>query len=431
MLFKTDPKETKKPLNIAVVGGGISGMGAAFALSSTHNVTLYEARSRLGGHARTLMAGRNEKFPVDTGFMVFNYRNYPNLNALFDQLDIPVMPSNMSFAASFDDGRFEYGLHQPKRLLGDPKNAVNPKFWRMIADILKFNKNGGRFKHDETITIGDVVERLDLSDVFRDRYLGPLAGAIWSTNTNDMLDFPAQSLLRFFENHGLMSRTDSPEWYTVDGGSRTYVDRLEAELLKNNCTIRLKTPIKSLVRTSDHVEIGADGNGIEVFDQVVFACHTDQALRIMDSPTKAEQRILGAIRYKNNTVILHDDPSQMPVRKACWSSWVYKGFVQDPSRSSFTYWMNLLQSIPNESPVFVTLNPNDEIPQEHIFNQTSLAHPQFDLPALQAQRTLPGIQGQNRTWYCGAYAKYGFHEDGLSSGLETAQALHISHVAPT
>ena len=415
-------------LKIAVVGSGIAGLGAAYSLCHAHDVTLFEARGRLGGHSRTLMAGHGEKFPVDTGFMVFNYRNYPNLNALFEQLDIPVIPSNMSFAVSLDGGKFEYGLHQLSRLFADKRNIFNPKLWRMLLDILKFNKHAPAYEDNTEMSIGEVIAKLGLSDMFRDRYLCPLAGAIWSTTNDEILKFPAQTLIRFFKNHGLLSATDHPKWYTVKGGSRVYVERMGAALEEMGCDIRLGTPVKSVTRKGGKVTVKANGKA-ETFDAIIFACHSNQALDILDKPSKDEQDILGAIRFKDNTVILHDDPAHMPKRKACWSSWVYKGSSSDQSASSFTYWMNLLQSIPEETPVFVTLNPKTPVREEHIFNTATLAHPQFDLPAINAQKKLPGIQGANNTWYCGAYTRYGFHEDGLASGLEAARSLHAAQAA--
>ncbi len=411
---------------IAIIGTGISGLGCAYALAPHYDVTIYEARSRLGGHSRTLMAGRNEQYPVDTGFMVFNNRNYPNLNALFAELGIPAKASNMSFGVSIDDGKFEYGLHELRRMLADPLNAFKPSFWRMIKDILKFNKLAHAYKTDASITLGEALADMKLSDVFRRNYLCPLAGAIWSTTPEDMMDFPAQTLIQFFENHGLMSTTDSPQWYTPDGGSKVYVKRVEEFLIQHGSKIHTSAAVTSVKRTKTKVTITAENQPARKFDKVVFACHSDQALRLLEKPTKLESNILSDLRYKNNTVILHDDPSQMPNRKACWSSWIYKGYSADTNENSFTYWMNSLQHIPETTPVFVTLNPKIPIKDEFIFNTTTLAHPQFDLAALKAKEQLPTLQGQNNTWYCGAYARYGFHEDGLTSGLETAHHLHTS-----
>ncbi|MBL4869879.1 MAG: FAD-dependent oxidoreductase [Robiginitomaculum sp.] len=409
---------------IAIIGAGISGLGCAYALAPHYDVTLYEARSRLGGHSRTLMAGRNEQYPVDTGFMVFNDRNYPNLNALFDELDIPSVASNMSFGVSIDDGKFEYGLHEVNRMFADPINALRPSFWRMIKDILKFNKHGHIYKSDPNITLGQALSKMGLSETFKRNYLCPLAGAIWSTSPEDMMDFPAQTLVQFFENHGLMSTKGSPQWYTPEGGSKIYVERMAKFLRGHGATIFTDMPVLGVERSKPKTTVLTSAHPPATYDKVIFACHSDQALRLLAKPTKQEKSLLGALRYKKNTVILHDDPSQMPVRRACWSSWVYKGYSDNPNENSFTYWMNSLQHIPNSTPVFVTLNPKIPIRDEFIFNTTTLAHPQFDLPALKAKEELPSIQGLNNTWYCGAYARYGFHEDGLTSGLNVAHHLH-------
>ncbi len=422
MLFVNPPLEPTTKRNVAVIGGGISGMGAALALSSFCNVTLFESRGRLGGHARTIMAGPNRDIPVDTGFMVFNHKNYPNLVGLFETLDVPVKKSNMTFAVSLDDGRFEYGLQNPKRLFGDPKNAANPKFWRMISDIFRFNKKARAYLDKPEISLGDMFAEIGLSDVFRDRYLCPLAGAIWSTSSEDMMKFPAQTLIQFFDNHGLLG-LDGPLWYTPDGGSKIYVERLEGRLEDLGCQINLNSPISSVTRFSDYVRVVIDGQGPQHFDEVVLACHSDQAMAMISDPAPDEKAVIGNIRYRKNDVILHSDPAQMPRRRACWSSWTYTGHTGDRSNNSFTYWMNLLQGIPNETPLFVTLNPQKPIADEHIIDATVLAHPQYDLPAIEAQRRLPDIQGLNRTWFCGAYTQYGFHEDGLSSGYQVADLI--------
>ena len=293
----------QKKRKIAVIGGGISGMGASLKLSEVHNVTLFEPRNRLGGHARTKMVGPNHDIPVDTGFMVFNYKNYPNLNRLFEQLDVPVKRSNMTFAVSLDDGQFEYGLQNLGRIFADPSNAVSPRFWRMLKDVLSFNKRAHLYLNRPETTLGALIDELGLSDDFLHRYLAPLAGAIWSTTPEDMLKFPAQTLIRFFENHGLLSASGGPLWYTPDGGSKIYVEKLESRLRRQGCHIRLNTGVKSVKRTSGGVLVLATGNEPEIFDDVVFACHSDQALRLLADPTPDERRIIGAIRYKKNDVI--------------------------------------------------------------------------------------------------------------------------------
>lgn len=413
------------PRNIAIIGGGISGMGAAFALSDKHHVTLFESRSRLGGHARTLYAGPGHDIPVDTGFMVFNRKNYPNLINLFAQLGIADRPTNMTFAVSLDNGRFEYGLQDLRRILGDPRNAINPTFWRMIRDIMKFNAKATDYLDRPECSLAQALEEMNMSDAFTYRYLFPLAGAIWSTSADDMLRFPAATLVRFFANHGLLSASGGPDWYTPVGGSISYVKRLQSRLKQAGAEIRLNTKVVHIARNLDGVLVQAEGMEPQEFDAVVMACHTNQALEILTDATALEQEVLRAIRYRSNEVILHTDTSQMPKRRACWSSWVYKGRLNDPANNSFTYWMNMLQGISMQTPLFVTLNPREPIADEHVYDTTRLAHPQYDIAAIRAQEKLPQMQGTNHTWYCGAWTGYGFHEDGLASGYAVAE--QISH----
>ena len=407
---------------LAIIGGGISGMGAALLLSPHYDVTLYEARNRLGGHARTIMLGSNKDIAVDTGFMVFNHENYPHLKALFQMLNTPIKASDMSFAASIDDGKFEYGLQNIGRLFADPRNTINIRFWSMLKDILKFNHTALKRADSPDLTVGELIVKLGLSQEFKNRYLCPLAGAIWSTTPEEILKFPAQTLLQFFKNHGLLSVTGGPQWFTPDGGSQVYVKKLQAYLVKLGCKIRTSEPICHVERGSNII-VHTQQTGLETFDEVIFACHSDQALSLLKAPTQNERDVIGAIRYKKNQVLLHGDTSQMPKRESCWASWNFSGKSDSASHNSFTYWMNLLQSIPQEFPLFVTLNPQTSIDDNLIYNTTTLAHPQYDLSALNAQKKIPSLQGLNNTWYCGAYTGYGFHEDGLASGYEVARLL--------
>lgn len=408
---------------IAVIGAGISGMGAALALSEKHDVTLFEARDRLGGHARTLKAGPNRDIAVDTGFMVFNHENYPNLVDLFDRLSVKTQPTNMTFAVSMDDGRFEYGLTNIRRVLGDPLNSINPRFWSMIRHIFRFNQKARHFLDKPNITLGQMIDDLRLSRDFTYRYLYPLAGAIWSTTSEDMMNFPASTLIRFFANHGLLSAFDGPQWLTPLGGSETYVRKMRRELEKAGCQIRLGTPIASVARPDGMVKVQPKTGLQETFDAVVFACHSDQAINMLQDARVEEKNSIGQIRYRKNKVVLHSDPSQMPRRRACWSAWVYKGYSDRPAHNAFTYWMNLLQSLPENTPLFVTLNPQDPIDPALIADETWLAHPQYDRLAIAAQKKVEAIQGQNNSWFCGAWMGYGFHEDGLASGLKVANSI--------
>ncbi|ACT59015.1 NAD(P)/FAD-dependent oxidoreductase [Hirschia baltica] len=422
----TKPQKPTSSKNIAIIGGGISGLGAAWKLSQNHNVTLFESEAELGGHARTRMAGPNRDIPVDTGFMVFNDATYPNLIDLFKTLNIASTQTSMSFAVSLDDGAFEYGLSNLGRVFADPKNAISPKFIGMLRDILKFNKQATTQTLDPNLTLKELLDNVGVGEYFRQRYLYPLAGAIWSTARQDMESFPAQSFVRFFENHGLLSAHNGPKWRTVIGGSKTYVDKLHAALEANQVIIKTHTPIAATGR-SPQPWIKTESGETERFDEIVFACHSDQALKIASDSTQQENNILSALRYRPNKVYLHGDTSQMPLRKSAWSCWVYRGDTNaNETNGSFTYWMNQLQHISGETPVFVTLNPKQPINEDLIYDETELWHPQFDVKALNAQNQLASIQGTNNYWFCGAYTRYGFHEDGLISGLNVAQSIQAA-----
>ena len=410
--------------NIAVIGAGISGMGAAYALAQHHRVTLYESGATLGGHARTIVAGRNGNQPVDTGFIVFNYANYPNLTKLFDDLNVPVCKSNMSFGASLKGGEIEYALATLGAVFAQKKNLLNPKFLRMTADILRFNAKGLKAANDTSMTVRDLLAKLGTGEWFRDYYLLPLSGAIWSTPVEQILDFPAYALMNFFENHALLSHTGQHQWYTVNGGSVEYVRRLQAALERRGVDIRLKTAVKGVRRNPVGVSIQTAEEAPEFYDEVIFATHSDDSLRLLEDASEFERTQLSAVQYQPNDIILHADPSVMPKNKRCWSSWVYTEAADKTSdRIDLSYWMNSLQPIPNDDPHFVTLNTTRPIKQELIYDQNTFRHPVYDLAALQAQQSIAAQNGANHTWFCGAWMKNGFHEDGLSSGLDVATAI--------
>ena len=400
-------------------------MGAAHLLSRGHHVTLFEAERRLGGHARTIVAGKRGDQPVDTGFLVFNYANYPRMAELFAELDVPVTKSNMSFGASIDGGRLEYGLASLNALFAQRRNAANPKFLRMVRDIFHFNKHALRIANeDRTRTTGQFLEALGTSDWFRDYYLLPLSGAIWSTPTQKIMDFPAHAMIQFFENHALLNHTGQHQWYTVDGGSVQYVSRLEAAMLGQGVDIRLGAGAQSVRRTANGVEVKAWGGDWESFDEVVFGTHSDATLSLLADPTGVEQTALGAIRYQPNDITLHCDDSVMPKRRQTWSSWVYtEDKAAQSDRIDLTYWINSLQPVPLDDPHFVTLNTKRTIRDELIYDQTVLRHPVYDLEALAAQDTVRAMNGANNTWFCGAWMRHGFHEDGYSSAVDVAQAI--------
>lgn len=410
--------------NIAVIGAGISGMGAAYALAQSHKVTLYESGAKLGGHARTVTAGRHGNQPVDTGFIVFNYANYPNLTKLFEDLNVPVCKSNMSFGASLQGGEIEYALATLGAVFAQKKNLLNPKFLRMAADILRFNARGLATANDPTLTIREFLEKLGTGDWFRDYYLLPLSGAIWSTPADQILDFPAYALLNFFENHALLSHKGQHQWYTVQGGSVEYVRRLQSALERRGVDIRLKSAVTGVNRNAVGATVNSERALPEFYDEVVFATHSDDSLRLLSDATEFEQAQLGAIKYQPNDIVLHADPSVMPNNKKCWSSWVYSEAADKATdRIDLTYWMNSLQPIPKDDPHFVTLNTTRTIKDELIYDQATFRHPVYDLPALNAQQQIAVHNGTHHTWFCGAWMKNGFHEDGLSSALDVVAAL--------
>jgi predicted NAD/FAD-binding protein len=411
---------------VAVIGGGVSGLAAAHSLRGDADVTLYEAEPRLGGHARTVLAGVRGDRPVDTGFMVFNYATYPHLGRLFQQLEVPVVRSDMSFGVSIDRGRIEYALTSLSALFAQRRNAMRPGFLRMLRDIQRFNAAAEAAAEDDP-TIGELAGTLGLGDWFRRYYLVPICGAIWSTPESEIEAFPARVLLRFFRNHGLLGIYGQHQWWTVEGGSREYVRRLVGQLEAGSVRILAGTPVAGVSRDDAGVTVHAAGRSPERFDEVVFACHADQALRLLERPTAAEAAALGAIRYRRNAAVLHRDPRQMPRRRVCWSSWVYRS---DGDREvpgiGVTYWMNRLQNIPDDDPLFVTLNPSDPIPDDLVYDRTSFDHPVFDHGAIRAQEALAAIQGANATWFAGAYLRNGFHEDGIASAMRVARQMRAT-----
>ncbi|MCB2136478.1 MAG: FAD-dependent oxidoreductase [Rhodobacteraceae bacterium] len=418
-MFDHEHRDRKR---IAIVGGGISGLSAAYYLSQHHDVTLFEAAPRLGGHARTVLAGKNGDQPVDTGFIVFNYVTYPNLTRLFRELDVPVIKSEMSFGASIDDGRIEYGLSSLRSILAQKRNLLRPSYYRMISDIIRFGKQAERAADGDNKTIGELVDELRLGLWFRNNYLIPMCGAIWSTPSEDVERFPARSLIRFFKNHALLAGAGQHQWWTVKGGSIEYVRRLEAALVQRGCRIRTGQPVTGIERFPFGVTVQAANCEAEEFDEVIFASHSDQALAILKgAATPAETEALGNIRYQRNRAVLHRDTSQMPRRRASWSSWAYRS--QD-GMVSVTYWMNRLQNIPETDPLFVTLNPSRSIPQQDIYDEVEFSHPVFDQGALCAQDRIRAIQGENHTWFVGAYNRYGFHEDGIASAMRVVRMIN-------
>lgn len=386
-----------------------------------------EAAPSLGGHARTVEAGRAKRVPVDTGFIVFNDRNYPLLNALFEALDVPTLKTDMSFAVSMGNGAFEYSTQSLAGLFADKRLLASRRFWGMLRDIKTFNDNAVRVSEAAPeATLADLLDRLRLGSWFRERYLLPLSAAIWSTSTKDMLQFPARALTRFCDNHGLLSVFDQPQWSTVDGGSRVYVQKIADKIRRQGGTLRTNCEVAAVQRKPYHVEVRTRGGDWESFDDVVIATHSDQALAILSDADAEEKACFGSIRYARNTMVLHDDARYMPKRKSCWASWVFQADTSRPNPNvPVTYWMNRLQGISMDIPLFVTLNPVTPIDDRYVFDRWEFAHPQFDQPAIEAQSRLKDLNGRRRTWFCGAYARNGFHEDGLWSGARVAKDFNL------
>lgn len=410
-------------MKIAVVGSGISGLSAAWLLSQRHQVTLYESEARLGGHSHTVEAQTPAgEVPVDMGFIVYNEPNYPNLVALFDHLKVPTEWSDMSFGVSLDGGGLEYSS---SALFAQRRNIVRPRFWSMILDLLRFYREapGHACALDRDLTsLGDYLNDRRYGRAFTDDHLLPQAAAIWSASTGAIREFPASSFIRFCQNHGLLQVSGRVEWRTVSGGSREYVRRLTesfADRIRTSCGAR------QILRDAAGVTIHDAKGGVDRFDHVVIAAHADQGLALLAQPNERERALLGAFSYTRNLAVLHTDRTFMPRRRKAWSSWNYvDGDAGDGVRNlCVTYWMNKLQNLPEAHPLFVTLNPGREPAPGTLLRSEVYEHPMFDAAATRAQRDLWSLQGQERTWWCGAYFGSGFHEDGLQSGLAVAEAL--------
>jgi predicted NAD/FAD-binding protein len=407
-----------KTLDVAVIGSGISGLSAAWLLSKRHHVVLFEADNRLGGHSHTVdTAG----LAVDTGFVVFNEFTYPNLTALFDYVGVATKRSDMSFAVSLDDGRLEYSGTGVLGLFAQGRNAISPHFWRMLSDLVRFYREAPRkVAALGMMTLDEYLDSAGYGEGFRNDHLYPMAAAIWSTPAAKIGAYPAASFIKFCVTHGLLKLTGRPVWRTVSGGSRSYV-RLLADAVSE---VVSGYPIKTITRTANGAEIAGHDGHRRRFDHVVIATHADQALEMLADPRSEEQRLLGAFQYIDNDALLHSDARLMPRRRRVWSIWNYMAKDDDDGRSlAVTYWMNRLQDIESEQPLFVTLNPPREIAPKAILRRMSYSHPRFDARAMEAQKELWSLQGRRNTWFCGAYFGAGFHEDALQSGLAVAEAI--------
>jgi len=417
------PDEARR---VAVVGSGIAGLSAAWLLSRKLSVTLYESEKRLGGHSNTVIVPtKHGLLPVDTGFIVYNERNYPNLVALFKEIGVPTAASDMSFAASLEGGRLEYSGSGINGLIGQRGNVIRPRFWRMTRDILRFYREAPALLVQpdfDGISLGEYLDRNDYSPAFIEDHLLPMGAAIWSTTAREMRAYPLLAFVRFFASHGLLNLTDRPKWRTVLGGSREYVQRLSASFADG---VRLGAGVRSISRKDGSVVITDATGHTDTFTDVVIATHADQALGLLADADHTEREVLGAFRYTDNVAVLHSDDKLMPKRRRVWSSWNYIGESRDEDVRPLcvTYWMNRLQNLDMRHPLFVTLNPTREIAPSKVIERFHYTHPLFDQHALDAQQQLWRLQGRHNTWFCGAYFGFGFHEDGLQAGLAAAESV--------
>ena len=404
-------------MKIAIIGTGISGLGAAYLLHPHHDITVFEKNAYIGGHSRTIEVPTGDtKTPVDTGFIVFNNWNYPNLLGLFKELDVPYQKSDMSFGVSIENGWLEYGS---SGMFAQKKNLFRPAYWGMLANIIRFNKEAPAYiEKDAYISLQECLDQLNMGEWFRRYYLLAMGAAIWSCPIETIMKFPAKTFLRFFKNHGLLSVNNRPQWYTVTGGSREYVSRL-TETFKNK--IRLNSGVQNVKKQDDTWSV--DG---EVFDQVIFACHADEALKILEDTSDIEN-VIGEFDYQDNQIIVHSDTSFMPQERKCWASWIYLSEGREDKKQvvSLSYWMNNLQGLDPAYPIIVTLNPGRRPQEDLILDEHTFSHPIFDLKAIKAQEKISDIQGQNGLWFCGAYQRYGFHEDGLLSAVNVVKKMGV------
>lgn len=418
---------------VAVIGSGISGLSVAHGLAGAAKVTLFEAGDYFGGHTHTVdMTLDGVTHGVDTGFLVLNERTYPNLLRLFSQLGVEIAASDMSFSVQVPDTGLEWSGSNLNTVFAQRANLLRPRFWKMLADLMRFNKlatalasSGEAESLDQPI--GDFLVSHRFGQAFRDWYFLPMIGCIWSCPVDQMLRFPVATMLRFCHNHGLLQVADRPQWYTVRGGARQYVRKM----LQAIPDARLRSPVRSVMRDDRSVRVATDA-GVEHYDEVVMACHSDQALALLAAPSEAEARVLGAIRYQPNRAVLHTDTALLPTRPLAWAAWNYERPAEEGAPEASVclhYLLNRLQPLPFNTPVVVSLNPARAPRPETVHAEFDYAHPVFDGAAIAAQRDVPALQGQRRTWFCGAWTRYGFHEDGLISGLAVVDGLRAAWAA--
>ncbi|MEM9469402.1 MAG: NAD(P)-binding protein [Pseudomonadota bacterium] len=408
-------------MKIAIVGTGISGMGVAYLLNEHADITVYEKNDYIGGHSRTIEIKKDGKtIPVDTGFIVFNERNYPHLLGMFDHLEVPYEKSDMSFGASIANGWLEYGS---KGIFAQKANFLRPAYWKMLSDIVRFNKTAGQYLEDDRgLSLGEALKEMKMGDWFKRYYLQAMGAAIWSCSVETIEKFPAKTFIRFFDNHGLLTIKQHPQWYTVSGGSREYI-KILTESFKDK--IKLNCGVTKVERKKDKIFLTDETGKTEEFDHVVFSSHADQTFAILKDKDAKEHDVLGSFSYQKNSIVVHGDKSFMPKRKKSWASWVYLSEKQDDQNESvcLSYWMNNLQNFDPDVPVFVTLNTERRPQEDLIYDEHEFDHPVFDKKAVDAQSEIESIQGRQNCWYCGAYQRYGFHEDGLLSAVNVVKKM--------
>lgn len=412
-------------MRIAVVGSGVSGLIAARLLATRHNVQLFEASSHLGGHANTVdVTIEGEQYAVDTGFMVFNDRTYPHFTKLLKQLGVTSQRSDMSFSVSCERTGLEYQGSSLAGLFAQRANLLRPKFYRLLGDVLRFNKRAvaSLGQLDKQLTLRELLSKWQLHDSFRDHYLLPMTAAIWSCPTSSVLDFPALFLLEFMHNHGLLQIRDRPQWRTIPGGSRNYVQALTAGMGER---IHLNFPIKRVTRNSNQVVLETLNGDEEIFDALVLATHADTSLRLLVDADMSEHSVLNAFKYQPNKAILHTDESWLPTRQSAWASWNYRIAGADNPQVCVTYDLTRLQRISSPSRLLVTLNPPRPIESKYVLGEFAYQHPVFSRESIEAQQKWNEINGSRRTYFCGAYWGHGFHEDGLISGLKVAEKFGL------
>lgn len=411
-------------MKIAIIGSGIAGLTSAYLLNRSHDITVFEAADWIGGHTHTVDVNVNGRdYAIDTGFIVFNDWTYPNFIRLLGQLGVTFKPTEMSFSVSDPKTRTEYNGNNLNSLFAQRSNLLSLSFWGMLRDILRFNREALADLESQRIaqdtTLGEYLRSRGYGERFIDHYIVPMGAAIWSMSLADMLAFPLQFFVRFFKNHGLLSVSNRPQWCVIEGGSSRYIEPLTASFAER---IRLSCPVNRVERDSEGVIIHSAA-GTERFDKVVFACHSDQALKMLAQPSVAEQEILGALPYAENDVVLHTDTRLLPKRPLAWASWNYRLGGGKQQLAAVTYDMNILQGIDSDTTFCVSLNQTEAIDPNKILARYTYAHPQYSLAGVDAQARWPELAGVNHTWFCGAYWANGFHEDGVVSGLRVASAL--------